>query len=100
MRVVFTDPRPIASITAITMLSTGRQRGPQGFAELLKALQNANDPSHEEVCAWLGDFVPESFSADETNGRLRRRRKHLARHFTYIAPEDGRGPISGAQCRR
>ena len=50
--------------------------GPQGFAELLKALQNANDPSHEEVCAWLGDFVPESFSADETNQRLRRRRKH------------------------
>jgi len=50
--------------------------GPQGFAELLKALRNANDPSHEEVCAWLGDFVPESFSADETNRRLRRRRKH------------------------
>jgi len=50
--------------------------GPQGFAELLKALQNANDPSHEEVCAWLGDFVPESFSADETNRRLRLRRKH------------------------
>jgi hypothetical protein len=25
---------------------------------------------------WLGDFVPESFSADQTNRRLRRRRKH------------------------
>ena len=50
--------------------------GPQGFAELLQALQDANDPSHEEVCAWLGDFVPESFSADETNRRLCRRRKH------------------------
>ena len=50
--------------------------GPQGFAELLKALQDANEPSHEEVCAWLGDFVPESFSADETNRRLRRSKKH------------------------
>jgi hypothetical protein len=50
--------------------------GPQGFAEMLNALQDANDPSHEEVCEWLGNFVPESFSADETNRRLRRRRKH------------------------
>ena len=49
--------------------------GPQGFAELLKALQDASDPSHEEVCAWLGDFVPESFSVDEANRRLRRRRR-------------------------
>jgi hypothetical protein len=43
---------------------------------MLNALQDANDPSHEEVCEWLGNFVPESFSADETNRRLRRRRKH------------------------
>ena len=48
--------------------------GPQGFAELLKAFQDANAPSHEEVCDWLGDFVPESFSADEINRRLRRRK--------------------------
>jgi hypothetical protein len=40
-----------------------------------KALQDASDPSHEEVCAWLGDFVPESFSLDEANRRLRRRRR-------------------------
>ena len=49
--------------------------GPQGFAELLQALQDANNPSHEEVCEWLGDYVPESFSADEINRRLRRRKK-------------------------
>jgi hypothetical protein len=49
--------------------------GPQGFAELLQALQDANHPSHDEACEWLGDFVPESFSADEAN-RLLRRRKH------------------------
>jgi hypothetical protein len=48
--------------------------GPQGFAEVLKALQDANHPNHEEVCKWLGDFVPESFSVDEINRRLRRRK--------------------------
>ena len=46
--------------------------GPQGFAELLRALLDANDPSHDEAREWLGDFVPESFSADEANRRLRR----------------------------
>ena len=50
--------------------------GPQGFAELLQALQDANHPSHEEACEWLGDYVPESFSAEEINRRLRRRTKH------------------------
>ena len=50
--------------------------GPQGFAELLNALGDANHPGREEVCEWLGDYVPESFSADEINRRLRRRTKH------------------------
>ena len=50
--------------------------GPQGFAELLQALQDPNHPSHEEASEWLGDFVPESFSTDEINRRLRRRTKH------------------------
>ena len=49
--------------------------GPRGFAELLNALRDANHPGHEEVCEWLGDYVPESFSADEINRRLRRRKK-------------------------
>ncbi len=47
--------------------------GPQGFAELLQALQNANHPSHEEACEWLGDFHPDFFSAEEINKKLRRR---------------------------
>jgi len=50
--------------------------GPQGFAELLNALQDGSHTCHEEVWVWLGDFDPESFSADEINRRLRRRRKH------------------------
>src|SRR5437660_6460159 len=35
--------------------------GPQGYAELLTALQDASHPSHDELCDWLGDFDPESF---------------------------------------
>jgi hypothetical protein len=58
--------------------------GPQGFAEVLKAVQDANHPNHEEVCEWLGDFVPESFSADEINRRLRRR-KLRRRHAPPIS---------------
>jgi hypothetical protein len=49
--------------------------GPQGFAELLQALQDVNHPSHDEACEWLGDFIPESFSADKINRRLRRRKQ-------------------------
>ena len=48
--------------------------GPQGFAELLKALQDADHPDHEDICDWLGDFVPECFSKEAINRRLRRRR--------------------------
>ena len=49
--------------------------GPQGSAELLQALQNANHSSHDEACEWLGDFVPESFSVDQIIKRLRRRKR-------------------------
>jgi hypothetical protein len=48
--------------------------GPQGFADLLQALQDANHPSHDEAREWLGDYVPESFSVDEANRRLHRRK--------------------------
>jgi len=49
--------------------------GPHGFAELLEALTDAGRPDHTEVCEWLGDFVPESFSSEEVNRRLRRRKR-------------------------
>ena len=48
--------------------------GPQRFAELLEAVADADHPDHEDVCAWLGDFAPESFSKEEINRRLARRR--------------------------
>src|SRR5439155_9018034 len=48
--------------------------GPQGFAELLQALQDANHPSHDEACEWLSDFVRESLSANGVNRRLSRRK--------------------------
>jgi len=44
--------------------------GAQGFAELLNAIRDSNHPRHEEVGEWLGDFDPESFSADGINRRL------------------------------
>jgi hypothetical protein len=53
--------------------------GPQGFAEVLKAARDANHPNHEEACEWFGDLVPESFSANEINRRLRHR-KLRSRH--------------------
>jgi hypothetical protein len=49
--------------------------GPQGFAEILQALQDAAHPSHDEAREWLGDFIPESFSPDEVNRRLHRRKQ-------------------------
>jgi hypothetical protein len=48
--------------------------GPQGFAELLEAMADANHPDHEDVCVWLGDFAPESFSKEKINRRLGRRK--------------------------
>ncbi len=49
--------------------------GPQGFAELLEALRDANHPGHNEVSEWLGYFVPESFSVEDINRKLRRRKR-------------------------
>jgi hypothetical protein len=48
--------------------------GSTGFSELLKALQDSTHPEHDDIREWVGDFVPESFSADEINRRLRRRK--------------------------
>lgn len=49
--------------------------GPQGFAELIEALGDADHPDHQEVSKWLGDFVPDSFSVEEINRKLRRRKR-------------------------
>jgi len=48
--------------------------GSTGFSELLKALQDSTHPEHDDIREWVGDFVPEFFSADEINRRLRRRK--------------------------
>ena len=49
--------------------------GPQGFAELIEALGDADHPDHQEVSEWLGDFVPDSFSVKDINRKLRRRKR-------------------------
>jgi hypothetical protein len=48
--------------------------GSTGFSELLKVLQDSTHPEHDDIREWAGDFVPESFSADDINRRLRRRK--------------------------
>ena len=49
--------------------------GSAGFAELLKAFQEKDHPEHDYAREWLGDdFAPASFSPDEINRRLHRRR--------------------------
>lgn len=45
--------------------------GPQGFA----ALQDPSHPGHEEVVEWIGTSVPQAFSVEEINRRLRRRKR-------------------------
>jgi len=54
----------------------------QGFAELLQALRDANHPSHDEACEWLGDFVSESLAVHIRVG--------LARRFSELAIFDAR----------
>lgn len=53
--------------------------GPRGFAELLGAMGDAKHPDHENVCAWLGNFAPESFSKEEINRPLGRRKHGRSR---------------------
>jgi Plasmid pRiA4b ORF-3-like protein len=49
--------------------------GPHGFSELLKVLQNATHPEHDDIREWVGeDFAPEYFAVDEINRKLRRRK--------------------------
>ena len=46
--------------------------GPYGFAQLLQALQDKNDPQHEDMVEWFGcDTIPEP-NIDEINRKLRR----------------------------
>lgn len=48
--------------------------GPLGFAGLLEAIADLNHPDHDNVCAWLGGFAPESFSKEAINRQLARKR--------------------------
>ena len=49
--------------------------GPQGFADLLKVLQDRRHPEHDDMKVWVGeDFAPECFAVDEINRQLRRRK--------------------------
>jgi len=52
--------------------------GPQGYAELLHALQEASHPEHDSAREWLGEhFDPEHFAVVEINLNLRGRKKSV-----------------------
>ena len=49
--------------------------GPWGYADFLEAIQDPNNPEHEEYLEWAGeDFDPEAFDLDEINRALRKMR--------------------------
>jgi len=64
----------------ITPICTGGRRGcpPEdvggvwGYAEFLKVYKDSNNPEHEEMLEWVGEyFDPENFDMDETNHILK-----------------------------
>ncbi|MHB9107931.1 MAG: IS1096 element passenger TnpR family protein [Armatimonadota bacterium] len=45
--------------------------GVWGYADMLQALEDTDDPEHEEYAEWLGeDYDPEAFDLEEINRRL------------------------------
>ena len=51
--------------------------GPWGYGEFLKAIRDPSHEDHESMMEWIGgEFGPERFSIDETNGRLLRLASH------------------------
>ncbi len=48
--------------------------GTPGYQHLVKALRDPDDPSHQEMLDWIGDFDPERFDITAVNASLRRLR--------------------------
>jgi len=67
--------------------------GTPGYEDLLQALRDPDDPSHQEMRDWAGDFDPEYFDKAKVNASLRRlgAGKRTRRQDSGIA-----GPVSGA----
>lgn len=66
-----------ASVPPVEVLDGARSAppedsgGPSGYEHLLDALNDPDDPEHDEVVAWLGDaFDPEEFDIHAVNSRL------------------------------
>lgn len=46
--------------------------GPWGYADILNALKDPDNPEHAELLEWVGeDFDPEAFSVEAVNERMR-----------------------------
>jgi len=46
--------------------------GPWGYADLLEAISNPDNPEHDELIEWAGDFEPELFDIDQINRALKK----------------------------
>ncbi len=45
--------------------------GVWGYADLLEALKNPDDPEHEDLLEWAGEYDPEEFDPDLVNDELK-----------------------------
>jgi len=46
--------------------------GVGGYEEILKAIQNPDDPRFEELASWAGDYDPEKFALKKINRMLKK----------------------------
>ena len=46
--------------------------GPWGYASLVEAISNPDNPEHDELTEWAGDFEPEMFDIDQINQALKK----------------------------
>ena len=49
-----------------------------GYFRLLEVLENADDPDHDEMREWAGDWDPEQFDRREADRRIKVAQGHLA----------------------
>lgn len=62
-------PRCLAGENACPPDDSG---GPPGFEAMLEALADPDDPEHDEIKDWLGDWKPSDFNVERANKAIRK----------------------------
>ncbi|MDP2857979.1 MAG: hypothetical protein Q8P50_08385, partial [Bacillota bacterium] len=73
--------------------------GTPGYHDLLRALRDPDDPSHQEMLDWAGNFDPEYFNKAEVNASLRRLglgKRTRRQDFRIAGPGSGTGSEPGS----